>query len=58
MSFRYASVESTQKAETIVPPASWDTAHVTEWLLRHIQELNSEKALSPSMDIFEHGFDR
>ena len=55
---RYSSVENTHKAESIAPPASWDAAHVTKWLLEHVRELNSDKALSPSMDMFEHGFDR
>ena len=56
--FRYASVESTQKTESIEPPTSWDKAHLTEWLLKHVRALNSDKALSSSMDIFEHGIDR
>ena len=56
--FRYASVESTQKTESIAPPAFWDTVHVTKWLLKQARELNSDKALSPYVDIFEHGFDR
>ena len=55
---RYASVESTQKTESIAPPVSWDKVHVTKWLLKQARELNSDKALSPYMDIFEHGFDR
>lgn len=58
MLFRYSSVESTQKTESIAPPASWDTVHVTKWLLKQARELNADKALSPDMDIFEHGFDR
>jgi hypothetical protein len=58
MLFRYSSVESTQKTESIAPPVSWDTVHVTKWLLKQARELNADKALSPNMDIFEHGFDR
>ena len=56
--FRYASVESTAKSESIAPPALWDKAHITEWLLEHVRELNADKAISPSVDLFEHGFDR
>ena len=56
--FRYASVESTAKSESIAPPAVWDKAHITEWLLEHVRELNADKAIPPSVDLFEHGFDR
>ena len=56
--FRYASLESTDKSESIAPPALWDTAHITEWLLEHVRELNADKAIPPSVDLFEHGFDR
>ena len=58
MLFRYAGVESAQKTGSIEPPASWDRVHVTEWLLNQARELNSDKAISPHMDIFEYGFDR
>ena len=56
--FRYANVESAQKTDSIKPPVLWDTAHVKKWLLEHVRELNSDKRLLPSMDLFEHGFDR
>ena len=56
--FRYASVESTDKSESIVPPVSWDTANITKWLLEHVRELNADKTIPPSVDLFEHGFDR
>jgi hypothetical protein len=55
---RYASVESTQKSESIEPPAVWDRFHLTKWLLKQAQELNPDKVLLPRMDIFEYGFDR
>ena len=55
---RYASVESTDKSESIAPPVSWDTANITKWLLEHVRELNADKPIPPSVDLFEHGFDR
>ena len=56
--FRYANVESTAKSESIAPPALWDKAHITEWLLEHVRELNTGKVIPPYVDLFEHGFDR
>ncbi|KAF8816011.1 putative aminoadipate reductase [Phlegmacium glaucopus] len=53
----YASVESAHKTEWIAPPASWDATPVIKWLVDHVRELNSGKAISPCVDIFEHGFD-
>ena len=56
---RYASVEGTDRSvESIVPPVSWDTANITKWLLEHVRELNADKPIPPSVDLFEHGFDR
>ena len=55
---RYASVESTDKSESIAPPVSWDTVNITKWLLEHVRELNADKAIQPSADLFEYGFDR
>ena len=55
---RYASVESSDNSESIAPPALWDKENITRWLLEHVRELNEDKDIPPSADLFEHGFDR
>ncbi|RDB20302.1 Non-canonical non-ribosomal peptide synthetase FUB8 [Hypsizygus marmoreus] len=53
----YATIEENTKPENIDPPASWGAADVEEWLIQQAMDLTSSSHISPSIDLFEQGFD-
>ncbi|GAW08556.1 Linear gramicidin synthase subunit D [Lentinula edodes] len=52
----YDAVNTHAGSGSIVPPTSWDTAGVQQWLMVQIKDLCG-KSLTPLDDVFEHGFD-
>ncbi|KIM36904.1 hypothetical protein M413DRAFT_31301 [Hebeloma cylindrosporum] len=53
----YATVESTERTESTEPPQTWDSENVSQWLIAQIEDLKPGKKITPSYDLFEHGFD-
>ncbi|RDB20740.1 Non-canonical non-ribosomal peptide synthetase FUB8 [Hypsizygus marmoreus] len=53
----YEVVESTKGGDAVVPPGKWDENTVKEWLLEQVRDIHPGKDISPSIDLFEQGFD-
>ncbi|KAF5372278.1 hypothetical protein D9757_009652 [Collybiopsis confluens] len=54
----YETVASSVGAGDVEPPESWGQQDLQAWLLSHVVDLLSGRALEPTDDLFENGFDR
>ncbi|KAG5649393.1 hypothetical protein H0H81_004129, partial [Sphagnurus paluster] len=54
----YDAVEtSIRTAENVNPPATWSVEDVQQWIVQQAVDLTSGSNISPSVDLFEQGFD-
>ncbi|KAH8088908.1 putative aminoadipate reductase [Cristinia sonorae] len=53
----YESVQASKTDNGIVPPDTWNLESIQPWLSEHAAAINNGVAPSPSVDLFEQGFD-
>ncbi|KAF8655498.1 hypothetical protein AX16_003028 [Volvariella volvacea WC 439] len=53
----YESVESTDAAQKVEPPTSWDTTGLTRWIVKQLEDLHPDDHYATSIDLFEQGID-
>ncbi|RDB20216.1 Non-canonical non-ribosomal peptide synthetase FUB8 [Hypsizygus marmoreus] len=53
----FETIEASTKPENIDPPVSWSAPDVEDWLVKQAIDLASPGSISPSVDLFEQGFD-
>ncbi|KAG5652630.1 putative secondary metabolism biosynthetic enzyme [Sphagnurus paluster] len=48
---------SIRTAENVNPPTTWSVEDVQQWMVQQAVDLTSGSSISPSVDLFEQGFD-
>lgn len=55
---RYREVEQSADTQSVAPPKEWNVEAVEAWLGKLAASINGDKPISPSLDVFDQGFDR
>lgn len=57
---RYDTVQQSEDANGITPLDSWTVENIEKWLYQHAEAIitGNSQSLTPSVDLFDIGFDR